>query len=221
MPIFVPRALNNLRHHRAVNTKSSAQRTTSTSWLHLVILVPPGYPGSSWFLLVPPGYPGSSWFLLVILAPPGYPSHPGSSWLPWSSWLLLVTMALPSSYLPGYPGSSWLSWLLLLIMPILLAPPGSSWLLLAPPGSSWLPGSPRQAGIPNHSRPPRFFLIFIFYFFYFFLFFFWGGVFHVLLGSARFPGLPYRPFVEGPGYPGSSWLLLVFLGSAWFPWPSL
>ena len=45
----------------ADTTKSSAQRTTSTCWLP----------------------PGSSWFLLVILATPGYPSHPGSSWLPW------------------------------------------------------------------------------------------------------------------------------------------
>jgi hypothetical protein len=95
MPMRVPRALNNL--------------LTSSSWL---LLVPPGYPGSSWLswlplailvilappgypgyphywlplgILAPPGYPGSSWFLLVILAPPGYPSHPGSSWLPWSS----------------------------------------------------------------------------------------------------------------------------------------
>ena len=141
---------------------------------------------------------------LVSLAPPGYP---GSSWLSWPLLVILVILA-PPCY-PGHPGSCCLSWLLLVLFLVILVPPyyghppGSSeltWLLLvtlAPPGylvSPCLPEFPTD--------PPKFP--------------------QVLLGSPMCswalpgsPGLPYRPFVEGPGYPGSSWLLLAPPGSPW------
>ena len=91
-------------------------------------LVPPGLPGSSWFLLPPPVLLAPLWFLLpppVLLPLLSSSCPPGSSlaplfppWLPlvssWHPWLLLVPLWLPlvppnSSCVPG---SSWPPWLL-------------------------------------------------------------------------------------------------------------
>ena len=126
MPMLVPRALNNLLNTSsrmghwqgqkpAVNTKSSAQRTASTCWLPLVILVPPGYPGSSWLFLASffvsfSALSGSFW---LFLGPHGSP------------WLFL---GLRAWFLLAFPGASW----------HFLVPPGSSSLCQGLPGSSWL-----------------------------------------------------------------------------------
>jgi hypothetical protein len=188
MPMFVPSALNNLLTSPSRMGHWQGQKPAVNT------------KSSAQQQLRHAGSPWLSWFLLVILAPPG------SSWL---SWLLLVILVIlaPPGY-PGHPGFCWLSWLLLVIFLVILAPPyyahppGS----LNQPGFSWLPWLLLVTWFPHASRnspnPPRFP--------------------QVLLGSPMSswalqgsPGLPCRPFVEGPGYPGSSWLLLAPPGSPW------